>query len=88
MENNFVLRIIFDLLLLVLIISGLWYIALIIGIVSVWRFSYFIELMIFGILFDSLFGYSQELGIYGYGGTVVSIILFILINLFKNVLRR
>lgn len=81
-------RLICDLLILISVMNGWWPVAVIIGLVGNWYFSYFIEIIIAGIIFDSLFGYDQYLGLAGYYGTIISITAFIIVSGSKKVLGR
>jgi hypothetical protein len=81
-------RIIIDLLLLISILNGWWLAAAIIAIIANWYLPYFIETIIAGIVHDSLFGYSATFGWAGYLGSIVGLIIFAVIEIFKNVLRR
>ncbi len=85
---NKLTRFIVDIIIFVLVISAWWHIALLISIIGLIAFPYFIEIIIFGIIFDALFGYSQSLGISGYIGTLSSILIFLAIFWLNKALRR
>lgn len=87
-QNFFFQRTVIDLLIILTILNGWWYIALAVAIFSVWSFDHFIEIIIAGVIFDSLFGYSEYLGIAGYCGTILSITIFMIAELVKKFLRR
>lgn len=88
MNTTTIKRIIVDILLLIAIINGWWIVAIILGAVANWFFLYFVELIIAGVIYDSLFGYSPAFGLAGYYATIMSLILFIVICSLKRVLRR
>ena len=82
-------RIICDLLIAIAVINGWWFVAISIGILSVWIFPYFIEIVIAGFFYDSLFGYnSSTLDIAGYYGTISTLIIIVVSMTLKSVLRR
>lgn len=70
------------------VLNGWWYIALVLAIFSAWSFEYFVEAIIAGIMFDSLFGYLKPIGITGYYGTIFSLSIFVTVELLKKFLRR
>lgn len=88
MKSLLIKRTLVDLLLLVSVLNGWWIVAVVIGLIATWTFNYFIEIIIAGIIFDSIFGYTATLGLWGYIGTITSILIFIVISWSKNVLRR
>jgi hypothetical protein len=85
---NKLTRFIVDIIIFVAVISAWWHVALLISIIGLIAFPYFIEIIIFGIIFDALFGYSQSLGISGYIGTLSSILIFLVIFWLNKTLRR
>jgi hypothetical protein len=76
MKNSVILRIILDILIAISLLNGWWFLALPLALVGAWFFPYFIELIIAGIGYDSLFGFVSGMGIWGYMGTIVSVVLF------------
>jgi hypothetical protein len=88
MNKNFFARIIVDLLLFVSVIYGWWVVVLVVSLTCLILFANFIEIIIFGILFDALFGNNQNLGIYGYLGTIVSVAIFGAFSGLNLVLRK
>lgn len=89
MENKHIIyRIIADLLIFIFIIQGWWIPALIIGIFCLWKFQFYIEIIIAGLTFDILYGFISELGVQGYIGLIVSILFFILFIIIKKVVRK
>jgi len=85
---NKLTRIIVNIIIFVAVVSAWWHVALLISIIGTIIFPYFIEIIIFGIMFDALFGYSQSLGIYGYIGTISSVLIFLVIFWVNKTLRR
>lgn len=81
------MRVVVDIIIAVSVIFGLWYAALPIALVSAWVFPFYLELMIAGFAFDSLFGFGSGLGVVAYAGTLVSISSFIVLYLFKKMVR-
>jgi hypothetical protein len=88
MNKLIITRIVIDFIILISVISGWWHIALIISMISLMFFPFFIEMIIFGIIFDALFGYNQSLGISKYAGTILSVSIFLIIYWLQNTLRR
>ena len=73
---------------LLAMMHGWWVVALPLALIGVWRFPYFVEIIIAGIIYDSLFGFVPEMGVIGYLGTIVSVGLFLLLILAKKVMRK
>lgn len=88
MNKLIIMRIVIDFIILISIISGWWHVALLISLVSFMFFPFFLEIIIFGIIFDALFGYNQSLGISKYVGTILSVSIFLIIYWLQNTLRR
>jgi len=88
MNKNTIKRLICDLLILISVMNGWWPIAIVVGLFGNWFFLYFIEIIIAGVIFDSLFGYNQYLGVVGYYGTIITVVIFIIISGLKKVLGR
>jgi len=81
-------RIITDLLLLISVVNGWWFIALPLSLMGAWNFPYFIEIILAGIAYDSLFGFVPEMGLWGYAGTIMAVIGSIVANVLKKIVRR
>ncbi len=81
------IRIITDIFIFIAILHGWWFVALPIAFLSVWNFPYFLEFVLAGIIYDSLFGLIPELGILGYVGTIISTMILIASGLLKKVIR-
>ena len=81
-------RIITDLLLLISVVNGWWFIALPLSLMGAWNFPYFIEIILAGIAYDSLFGLVPEMGLWGYAGTIMAVIGSIVANVLKKIVRR
>jgi len=88
MNNQLIFRIILDILIAICILQAWWFIALPLAIFGVWEFPYFIEIILAGIIYDSLFGFVSGMGVWGYVGTIVSIILFGVVILLRKMVRR
>lgn len=82
------LRIILVVLMLVSVFCGWWIPALIFGLIGCWLFDFFIEIIIAGVLFDSLFGYSDYFGIWGYAGTIIAFVILLSFFGLSKVLRN
>lgn len=87
MNKSILIRIIIDIVLFISIIKGWWFIAFPLIIFSVWLLPFFIESIIAGIVYDSLFGLISGLGIWSYTGTIFSVFTFFIIINFKDKFR-
>ena len=81
-------RLIIDVLLVIAIFGGWWFVAIPFAIIGMWICPFFLEIIIAGIIYDALFGYSSIFGLAGYIGTIISITIFLVIVLLKKVVRK
>lgn len=81
-------RIILDIVIFFAVIQGWWFVALPLGIVGAMRYPYYLELVVAGLMFDSLFGLSLDTGAYSYAGSIVSIVVFAVVAVLKRFLRK
>jgi hypothetical protein len=88
MNKILVQRIICDILIFILILNGWWFIALPIALFAAWSFSYYIEIILAGFIYDALFGFSDTAELLGYYGTILTFICLGVIAILKSVLRR
>lgn len=81
-------RALFDITLFLTILFAPWWLALLIAIYGVFYFTFYYEVLVFGVLYDVLYG-TMDSGIFGFGitGFLVSFVLFIFINRLKRELR-
>jgi hypothetical protein len=86
--NRTFIRIILDILIFLSVLQGWWLFVLLFGVVGAWKYSFFIEFVIAGIVFDSLFGLVPERGVGSYLATILSLILTIAIGGLGNVIRK
>ena len=67
---------------------------LLIGIIGAWYWPHFFEFIVAGIAYDALFGMISRTstttgtGIWGWIGTIISILLYTVILLAKKIVRR
>ena len=80
-------RIVLDILLIISVIQGWWYFALLLGIIGVWNFGFFIEIIIAGFLYDSLFGPIKQINLNGSVGLIAAAVLFIVLVIAKKLVR-
>lgn len=85
---NIFIRIILDLIIFFAVLHGWWVVVVPLGLIGTWKYTWFVELIIAGIAYDSLFGLVPEMGFFGYAGIICSSIIFILVFSIKRVLRR
>lgn len=88
MNRKIIYRIILDLIIILLVFNALWFFALPLSLLGAWFLPNFIEIIIAGIAYDSLFGMGNEMGVYGYVGTIVSILILIVVWVMKKVVRE
>ncbi len=88
MNTKTVYRIILDLCIITTVIQGWWFFALPLALIGVWTFPFFIEIMCVGILYDALFNFGPEMGMWAYSGTVASVCIFIVVYFVKKVARK
>jgi uncharacterized membrane protein YfhO len=88
MQNKIFYRILIDLLLILSVIHGWWFVAVPLMLIGAFYFSYFIEGIVAGIAYDSLFGFIPEMGWYQYIGTILSVIIVGGVAGMKKVLRE
>jgi hypothetical protein len=82
------LRIILGILIALAVLQGWWFLALPLGLIGAWVFPVYAEIIIAGIAYDALFGMNGEAGMWGYAGTIVAVLLFGAVSIFKKVGRR
>ena len=80
-------RIIIDFIIFVFVLEGWWYAILPLGIVALWSFPFYIEFLLFGIIYDSLFGFTFAIGWFGYTGTIVTLLISISMSSLRGKLR-
>ncbi len=81
------IRVILDILIFISILNAWWPVAAVLVIIGAWSFGYFVELIIAGVAYDSLFGMSHGMGWEGYIGTIGAVAIFILVRLLKRLVR-
>ena len=81
------LRLIIDIVMVVAVMNGWWFVILPLGIIATWKFPYFIEIILAGICYDALFGMVPALGIWSYSGTLGAISVVLLVFLLKKLIR-
>lgn len=81
-------RLVIGLVILFFVIHGWWFVALPISVVYSFFVFHYYEIIFFGIVYDSLFGYVGVADFWkGYIGTIVSVALFFLIFFIKRWVR-
>ena len=88
MNAKVFIRILLDFILFISILNGWWFIAMPVGFIGCWYEKYFIEIIIAGIAYDALFGMVRGMGVQGFMGTIVGVIIYITVVLFKKMVRR
>lgn len=80
-------RIILDIVIAVSVLYGWWFVVVPLGLYCIWKFPGYIEILIAGVAYDSLFGFTQEVGILGYIGTITASLMIIFVLSLKKVMR-
>lgn len=88
MRKDILIRIILDLLILVSVVEGFWFVALPLAVIGCWNFSYFIEMLLAGMIYDALFGLIPETSFASYYGSIFSLVIFLIIIQLKKVVRN
>lgn len=88
MNKQIIIRIFIDLLIVIMVINGYWLIALPLAIIGTYLFSYFIEIIIAGLIYDSLFGLISGNGFWDYIGIIFTTFSWIIVVSLKGVVRR
>ena len=70
------------------VIYGWWVVALIFSLIAILYFNNFIEIIIFGLIFDALFGFNENLGIFGFVGLIYSVSIYLIFYWLKKILRK
>ncbi len=81
-------RIIFDCIIAVSVLFGVWFVAWPVAVIAAWYFPLYAEILVAGIAYDALFGMSSGMGIWAYVGTLIAVVSFIAVNASKRILRR
>jgi hypothetical protein len=88
LRNNLYPRIILDLAIFVSIINGWWFIAIPLCAIGLWYIENFVEIIIAGIAYDSLFALNDAFGLYAYMGTIVGVLLYTCMHIVKKFVRK
>lgn len=80
------MRVIFDILIVIFIIFGWWFLALPIVLYCLWRYYFFAEIVLAGMFYDALFGFSESI-FWNHIGLVMAGICCLIIFVAKKLLR-
>jgi hypothetical protein len=80
-------RIILSIIIAIAILNGWWFIAVPVLIFGTWLFSFSLEWIVAGVIYDALFGMAPGMGLWGYAGTITAVCAFIASRLLKKMLR-
>lgn len=86
--HNPATRLVFGIVSLICIAQGLWYIAFVLALICLWIFPLYIEVLILGFIYDSLFGFMPKMGLASYSGTIFAVVLFIAALLASRFVRK
>ncbi len=87
MKYSIIFRILLYLALAFTVINGWWFVSIPLIIIGIWLFSFKFEILIAGIVYDALFGMVGSMGVKGYIGTIVAVVILGSIYLLKKVVR-
>ena len=87
MHTNPMLRMLLDAAVVACIFLGWWYIALPVALICAWALPCYLELVGEGILYDSLYGLGRDLGILGFLGIIMSLVLGCIVILLKLIVK-
>ena len=87
MHTNPMLRILLDAAVGVWLWLGWWYVALPLAVLCAWMLPLYLELPIEGLIYDSLYGLGRGLGIMGFLGIIISLVLGGIVILLKAVVK-
>ena len=87
MNDSIRLRIGIDIILLISVLNGWWFVALPLALGGIWSNSFFIESVIAGSLFDALYGFFPGVGLWAYMGTIGSVMVFAIGTFLKQKVR-
>ena len=88
MNKTLSFRIILDVLIAVSLLNGWWFFALLLSIAGCYFFSYFVEGIVAGVIYDSLFGFVAGMGVRAFAGTIIMVVVTCSIAGLKTVLRK
>lgn len=88
MNRDTSLRITLDVIVILSVLFGWWFVAIPIGIVGAWVFPRYAELVIAGFLYDLLFGIGRGMGIFGYAYLISSAIILGVVSYLKIVVKN
>jgi len=81
-------RVALDILLIISVLEGWWFIALPLGICGAWAFPYYAEMILAGACYDSLFGLLPGTGVTGYLATIGSVLALAVVAILRRVIRK
>ncbi|MEA2715340.1 MAG: hypothetical protein QOG91_368 [Candidatus Parcubacteria bacterium] len=82
------IRSLFGLLILLGLLQGWWFLILPVGLFGAWAWPLYVEIILAGFVYDSLYGFAPSIGLWGYLGTLVSLSIVILTAGLKMVVRK
>lgn len=85
---NTLTRILFDIAIIVFLVFGLWYFAIVLALIGLFRFKNYFEFVLFGLLYDSLFRINGIEGIAQYWVTIFVSIVFLSYHFMKGAIRK
>jgi hypothetical protein len=88
MSKSLIVRIIVDILIAFCVLQGWWFFALPIAVIAAWFSPYFIEMIVAGIVYDSLYGSIPTQGIWDYVGTIASVAILAMESGLKRAIRK
>ena len=87
-KNTIIKRAALGIILFICIINAWWFIAVPVGIIGCVYFDFYVESVIAGVMYDSLFGMISSMGIRAYIGTMISLFILMIISVSKKFIRK
>ncbi len=82
------IRLLFGLLILLGLLQGWWFLILPVGLIGAWAWPLYVEIVLAGFVYDSLYGYATSIGLWRYLGTLISLVIVIVMAGLKMVVRK
>ena len=80
-------RVVLDVLIVIAILQGWWFVALPLVMIGTWSYVWFVESVVAGLAFDALYGMA-DLGVRGYLGIIVSVGVVVLLKIIRTLIRK
>jgi hypothetical protein len=86
--NKVTFRIIIDLLIFISLVNAWWFFIIPLGLIGLWFFPYFFEIILAGIAYDGLYGLVPGMGTRAFIATIIAVVTMIVFAVLKRMLRK